>query len=65
MCWCREMRVGAIVFIRVAVRIRLLVVRGVRPCLWLSHDHALVRALLELLSGGHLEGASPETGALA
>jgi hypothetical protein len=64
MCWPRVPRVMGILLILVAVVIYFVLVGEVIPLLWPYRDHPLVRVLLALLSGGHLEELFQETGAL-
>jgi hypothetical protein len=64
MYWPREPRVMGILLILVAVVIYLVLMREVIPLLWPYRDHPLVRVLLALLTGGHLEELFQETGAL-
>jgi hypothetical protein len=55
MRWVRGSRVMGILLILLAVVIYLVMMWGVFPLLWPYRDVPLVRVLLALLSGGHLE----------
>jgi hypothetical protein len=62
MRWLRGSRVMGILLIFLAVVVYLVMMWGVFPLLWPYRDHPLVRVLLALLSGGHLEELFQETG---
>jgi hypothetical protein len=64
MRWLRQSRLLGIVLIVLAVVVYLIMMWGVFPLLWPYRDHPLVRVLLALLSGGHLEELFQETGSL-
>jgi hypothetical protein len=64
MSWLREPRVMGLLLIFLAVVIYLVMMAEVIPLLWPYRDHPLVRVLLALLSGGHLEELFQETGSL-
>lgn len=64
MRWLREPRVMGIVLVFLALVVYLVMMWGVMPFLWPYRDHPLVRVLVALLSGGHLEELIQETGTL-
>ncbi|MBI3329507.1 MAG: hypothetical protein HYZ81_22735 [Nitrospinae bacterium] len=64
MRWLREPRVKGTVLVFLALVVYLAMMRGVMPFLWPYRDHPLVRVLVALLSGGHLEELLQETGTL-
>ena len=64
MRWPRELRIMGLLLILFAVVIYLIMIGEVIPFLWPYRDHPLVRVLLALLSGGHLEELFQETGIL-
>ena len=64
MCWLRESRLMGILLIFLAVVIYLVMMGEVISLLWPYRDYPLVRVLLALLSGGHLEELFQEAGSL-
>jgi hypothetical protein len=64
MRWPREPRVIGFLLILFAVAIYLIMIAEVMPSLWPNRDRPLVRVLLALLSGGHLEELCQEVGML-
>jgi hypothetical protein len=64
MRWLRERRTLGIALSLLVVVVYLGIMWGVVPLLWPYRGHPLVRVLLALLSGGHLEELFQETGIL-
>jgi hypothetical protein len=64
MRWPREPRIIGFLLILFAVVIYLIMIAEVLPLLWPNRDHPLVRVLLALFSGGHLEELFQEAGML-
>ena len=64
MRWLREPRIMGILLIFLAVVIYLVMMGEVIALLWPYRDYPLVRVLLALISGGHLEELCQEAGAL-
>ena len=64
MRWLREPRIMGILLIFLAVVIYLVMMGEVISLLWPYRDYQLVRALLALISGGHLEELFQEAGPL-
>ena len=64
MRWPREPRVMGFLLILFAVVIYFIMIAEVIPLLWPNRDRPLVRVLLALFSGGHLEELCQEAGML-
>lgn len=64
MRWPREPHVIGFLLILFAVAIYLIMIVEVIPSLWPNRDRPLVRVLLALFSGGHLEELCQEVGML-
>ena len=64
MHWPLDSRLMGILLISLAVAIYLAMIGEVIPLLWWHRDHPVVRVLLALLCGGHLEEPFQEMGIL-
>jgi hypothetical protein len=64
MRWPREFRIMGLLLILFASVIYFILIGEVIPLLWPYRHHPLVRVLLALISGGHLEELFQETGIL-